>query len=103
VSYLNADKTGCNLLYPLTTHLIEIVTMAKRDYRVKTPTAKEQAVKSRQYTVGYAPNRQRPNPSPQLIISGKWLNDLGFTVGSHFTLTRQAGRDCNLNCVFACF
>ncbi|MGY0376098.1 type I toxin-antitoxin system SymE family toxin [Providencia sp. PROV170] len=27
-----------------------------------------------------------------MIISGKWLNGLGFTVGSHFTLTRQAGQ-----------
>ncbi|WP_368884809.1 SymE family type I addiction module toxin [Providencia vermicola] len=42
--------------------------------------------------MGYLPNRQRPTPSPQLIISGKWLNELGFTVGSHFTLTRQAGQ-----------
>ncbi|EMT6385320.1 SymE family type I addiction module toxin [Providencia rettgeri] len=42
--------------------------------------------------MGYAPNRGKPNPSPQLIISGKWLNELGFTVGSHFTLTRQAGQ-----------
>ncbi|WP_072035205.1 SymE family type I addiction module toxin [Providencia rettgeri] len=42
--------------------------------------------------MGYLPNRQRPNPSPQLIISGKWLNGLGFTVGSHFTLTSQAGQ-----------
>ncbi|AVL74189.1 MULTISPECIES: SymE family type I addiction module toxin [Providencia] len=42
--------------------------------------------------MGYLPNRQRPNPSPQLIISGKCLNELGFTVGSHFTLTRQAGQ-----------
>ncbi|QXB07382.1 type I toxin-antitoxin system SymE family toxin [Providencia rettgeri] len=42
--------------------------------------------------MGYLPNRQRPNPSPQLIISGKWLNKLGFTVGSHFPLTSQAGQ-----------
>ncbi|ENY6785622.1 SymE family type I addiction module toxin [Providencia rettgeri] len=49
-------------------------------------------LKPDRYTVGYAPNRGKPNPSPQLIISGKWLNELGFTVGSHFTLTRQAGQ-----------
>ncbi|AXH62567.1 MULTISPECIES: SymE family type I addiction module toxin [Providencia] len=42
--------------------------------------------------MGYAPNRGKPNPSPQLTLSGKWLNELGFTVGSHFTLTRQAGQ-----------
>ncbi|EOD6328516.1 TPA: hypothetical protein ACXJLR_001489 [Providencia stuartii] len=44
--------------------------MTKRGCSVKTPTTKE-VVKTRQYTVGYLPNRQRPNPSPQLIISGK--------------------------------
>nr|WP_202608538.1 SymE family type I addiction module toxin [Proteus sp. G2674] len=27
------------------------------------------------------PNRGKPNPSPQLIISGKWLKELGFEVG----------------------
>ncbi|MBQ0317238.1 SymE family type I addiction module toxin [Providencia rettgeri] len=42
--------------------------------------------------MGYLPNRQRPNPSPQLIFSGKWLNELGFTVGSNVTLTCQAGQ-----------
>ncbi|AVL74181.1 type I toxin-antitoxin system SymE family toxin [Providencia rettgeri] len=42
--------------------------------------------------MGYAPNRGKPNPSPQLTFSGKWLNELGFTVGSNVTLTRQAGQ-----------
>ncbi|ELX8379588.1 SymE family type I addiction module toxin [Providencia vermicola] len=60
--------------------------------KVKTPTAKAEVVKTRNYTVGYTPNRGKPNPSPQLIISGKWLNELVFRVGSHFTLTRQAGQ-----------
>nr|WP_272927244.1 MULTISPECIES: SymE family type I addiction module toxin [unclassified Proteus (in: enterobacteria)] len=45
-------------------------------------------VKTRLYSVGYLPT----NPSPQLIISGKWLKALGFEVGSHYTLTRQAGQ-----------
>ncbi|HHR5846035.1 TPA: SymE family type I addiction module toxin [Providencia alcalifaciens] len=49
-------------------------------------------VKTRQYAVGYLPNRGKPNPRPQLTISGKWLKDLGFEVGSHFTLTRQTGQ-----------
>nr|WP_308410237.1 SymE family type I addiction module toxin [Providencia stuartii] len=66
--------------------------MAKRDCSVKTPTAKEEVVKTRQYTVGYAPNRGKPNPSPQLTLSGKWLKEMGFEVGSHYTLTRQAGQ-----------
>ncbi|EJD6500180.1 SymE family type I addiction module toxin [Providencia rettgeri] len=42
--------------------------------------------------MGYTPNRGKPNPNPQLIFSGKWLNELGFTVGSNVTLTRQAGQ-----------
>nr|ELR5153094.1 SymE family type I addiction module toxin [Providencia rettgeri] len=42
--------------------------------------------------MGYLPNSGKPNPSPQLIISGKWLKELGFEVGSHYTLTRQAGQ-----------
>lgn len=76
----------------LTTQSIGVVTMAKRDCSVKTPTTKEEVVKTRQYTVGYAPNRGKPNPSPQLTLSGKWLKEMGFEVGSHYTLTRQAGQ-----------
>uniref|UniRef100_UPI003A919ED2 SymE family type I addiction module toxin n=1 Tax=Salmonella enterica TaxID=28901 RepID=UPI003A919ED2 len=40
----------------------------------------------------YAPNRGKPNPSPQLTLSGKLLKEMGFEVGSHYTLTRQAGQ-----------
>ncbi|EMU9121075.1 SymE family type I addiction module toxin [Providencia stuartii] len=42
--------------------------------------------------MGYAPNRGKPNPSPQLTLSGKWLKEMGFEVGSLFTLTRQIGQ-----------
>ncbi|MGG4664583.1 SymE family type I addiction module toxin [Providencia vermicola] len=42
--------------------------------------------------MGYLPNNGKPNPSPQLTISGKWLKEIGFEVGSHFTPTRQAGQ-----------
>ncbi|WP_072035201.1 SymE family type I addiction module toxin [Providencia rettgeri] len=48
--------------------------------------------KTRHYTVGYTPNRGKPNPSPQLTFSCKWLSELGFTVGSNVTPTRQAGQ-----------
>ncbi|EOD6328539.1 hypothetical protein ACJ8VI_003328 [Providencia stuartii] len=41
--------------------------MTKRGCSVKTPTTKE-VVKTRQYTVGYAPNRGNPNPRAQLIL-----------------------------------
>ncbi|HHE6471082.1 TPA: SymE family type I addiction module toxin [Providencia rettgeri] len=42
--------------------------------------------------MGYLPNRGKSNPSPQLIVSGKWLNELGFEVGSHYSLSHQAGQ-----------
>jgi len=48
---------------------------------MKTPTTKEEVVKTIKYTVSYAPNRGKPNPSPQLTLSGKWLMKLGFEVG----------------------
>ncbi|EKI3873855.1 SymE family type I addiction module toxin [Escherichia coli] len=38
------------------------------------------------------PNRGKPNPKQQLTFSGNWLIELGFTVGSNVTLTRQAGQ-----------
>ncbi|ENG4187406.1 SymE family type I addiction module toxin [Providencia rettgeri] len=42
--------------------------------------------------MGYASNRGKPIPNPQLTFSGKWLNELGFEVGSHYTLICQAGQ-----------
>ncbi|WP_272690093.1 SymE family type I addiction module toxin [Providencia sp. PROV152] len=60
--------------------------------RQLAPTTKAEVVKTRHYTVGYVPNRSKPPPSPQLTFIGKWLNELGFTVGSHYILTRQAGQ-----------
>ncbi|SUC78892.1 Uncharacterised protein [Providencia stuartii] len=44
--------------------------MARDDCKVKNQTAKEEVVKTRQYTVGYAPNRDKPTPKPQLTFSG---------------------------------
>nr|WP_272661063.1 SymE family type I addiction module toxin [Providencia sp. PROV150] len=38
------------------------------------------------------PKRGKPNPNPRLTLSGKWLSELRFTVGSSITLTRQAGQ-----------
>ncbi|NBM96099.1 SymE family type I addiction module toxin [Proteus penneri] len=42
--------------------------------------------------MGYLLNCGKHNPSPQLTFSGKWLSKLGFKVGSHYTLTHQAGQ-----------
>lgn len=35
----------------------------------------------RLYTVGYAPQGGKPNPKPQLTLSGRWLEELGFYRG----------------------
>ncbi|EKS1728648.1 SymE family type I addiction module toxin [Escherichia coli] len=42
--------------------------------------------------MGYTPNRGKTAPNPQLTFSGKWLSELGFTVGSNVMHTRQAGQ-----------
>ena len=44
-------------------------------------TSEPATPQARRYTVGYRPNGGRPNPSPQLTIKGKWLEELGFTTG----------------------
>ncbi|TPG63337.1 SymE family type I addiction module toxin [Ewingella americana] len=39
----------------------------------------------------YRPNGGRPNPSPQLTIKGKWLEQLGFTTGQPVSITAENG------------
>ena len=51
-----------------------------------TPTLKEVVIKTRRYSVGYLPNNGKPNPSPQLILSGKWLKEMGFEVRLPFEI-----------------
>ncbi|WP_140921531.1 SymE family type I addiction module toxin [Limnobaculum xujianqingii] len=46
----------------------------------------------RHYTVGYVPNGGKAQPSPQLKISGKWLEALGFSTGQPVTVTTTQGR-----------
>ncbi|WP_140921529.1 SymE family type I addiction module toxin [Limnobaculum xujianqingii] len=46
----------------------------------------------RHYTVGYVPNGGKTQPSPQLKISGKWLEELGFTTGQPVIVTSELGR-----------
>ena len=46
---------------------------------------------ARRYTVGYRPNGGRPNPSPQLTIKGKWLEQLGFATGQPVSITAENG------------
>ncbi|WP_313654651.1 SymE family type I addiction module toxin [Pantoea sp.] len=40
----------------------------------------------------YRPNKGQPNPLPQLIIKGRWLEDLGFNTGQPVTVTVERGR-----------
>jgi len=48
-------------------------------------------IQARRYTVGYRPNGGRPNPSPQLTIKGKWLEQLGFSTGQPVSITAENG------------
>ncbi|AWH89380.1 SymE family type I addiction module toxin [Limnobaculum parvum] len=65
--------------------------MAKSDCKSKQ-TVKAKLPQPRHYTVGYVPNGGKTQPSPQLKISGKWLEALGFTPGQAVTVTTERGR-----------
>ena len=45
---------------------------------------------SRELIVGYRP-RGRDKSSPSLTISGKWLREVGFDTGQHYTLRAMDG------------
>ncbi|MFV8799796.1 SymE family type I addiction module toxin [Yersinia sp. LJYL362] len=42
--------------------------------------------------MGYAPNGGKKHPNPKLILSGKWLEALGFTTGQHVTVIPEQGQ-----------
>ncbi|EPS8493592.1 SymE family type I addiction module toxin [Yersinia enterocolitica] len=42
--------------------------------------------------MGYAPNGGKKHPNPKLILSGKWLEALGFTTGQRVTVTPEHGQ-----------
>ncbi|WP_075182914.1 SymE family type I addiction module toxin [Pantoea sp. 1.19] len=44
------------------------------------------------YTVGYTPNGYRGNPSPRLIISGRWLEKFGFDTGHPVIVEARRGQ-----------
>ncbi|WP_072010460.1 SymE family type I addiction module toxin [Pantoea sp. NGS-ED-1003] len=44
------------------------------------------------YKVGYRPNRGQPNPLPQLMIKGRWLEALGFTTGQKIEVISGPGQ-----------
>lgn len=45
---------------------------------------------SRELIVGYRP-KGRDKSSPSLTISGKWLREVGFDTGQHYTLRAMNG------------
>ncbi|MCD1126533.1 type I toxin-antitoxin system SymE family toxin [Jinshanibacter sp. LJY008] len=51
--------------------------MANRDCKSQ-PAVKAKPPQPRHYRVGYVPNGGKTQPSPKLIISGKWLEALGL-------------------------
>ncbi|UYA58692.1 type I toxin-antitoxin system SymE family toxin [Pectobacterium colocasium] len=65
--------------------------MAERDSKSE-PRATEVKEPQRHYTVGYAPNGGKKPPSPQLKLSGKWLEDLGFNTGQPVIVTVERGK-----------
>ncbi|MGK8661475.1 SymE family type I addiction module toxin [Serratia marcescens] len=46
---------------------------------------------ARQCIVGYRPNGSRPNPPPQLTLTGHWLAPLGFTTGQKIEVLTAPG------------
>lgn len=65
--------------------------MAERD-STSEPRVTEVKEPQRYYTVGYAPNGGKKPPSPQLKLSGKWLEDLGFNTGQPVIVTVEHGK-----------
>ena len=54
-------------------------------------TSEPAVPQARRYTVGYRPNGGSPNPSPQLTIRGKWLDEFGFTTSQPVSITAEKG------------
>lgn len=49
---------------------------------------------ARKCVVGYSPNggNPNPNPTPQLILKGHWLEPLGFTTGQKIEVFTEPGK-----------
>lgn len=48
--------------------------------------------KTRQLTVGYLPGAARSGTYPQLCFGGRWLEQVGFPIGSKVTIQVSEGR-----------
>ncbi|MCW2485257.1 type I toxin-antitoxin system SymE family toxin [Candidatus Symbiopectobacterium sp. NZEC127] len=65
--------------------------MVERDAKSE-PCATEAKELQRHYTVDYAPNGGKKPPSPQVKLSSKWLEDLGFNTGQPVIVTVERGK-----------
>jgi toxic protein SymE len=71
-------KIGLSALFSCST------SVSPRTTEVKKPR--------QHYTVGYAPNGGKKPPSPQLKLSDKWLEYLGFNTGQLVIVTVEHGK-----------
>ncbi|MGO4743537.1 SymE family type I addiction module toxin [Serratia quinivorans] len=55
-------------------------------------TSEPATPQARKCIVGYRPNGGRPNPPPQLTLTGKWLEPLGFTTGQRIEVITEPGQ-----------
>ncbi|CAI1041167.1 SymE family type I addiction module toxin [Serratia liquefaciens] len=55
-------------------------------------TSEPATPQARKCIVGYRPNGGRANPSPQLTLTGKWLEQFGFTTGQRIEVITKPGR-----------
>lgn len=68
--------------------------MTKAHSKLKLTTDKAPAPQSNErfYTIGYVPQGIKPNPRPQLTIKGRWLEQIGFYVGSPVIIKIEQGK-----------
>jgi len=68
--------------------------MAKTHAKLKLTTGKAPALQPTEwfYTVGYVPQGANRNPRPQLAIKGRWLEQIGFYVGSPVIIKIEQGK-----------
>ncbi|KAA8993829.1 type I toxin-antitoxin system SymE family toxin [Affinibrenneria salicis] len=62
-------------------------THSKSDGAVNKETKTE-----RYYTVGYAPQNGKPNPTSAINLKGRWLEESAFMTGMPITITVERGR-----------
>jgi toxic protein SymE len=55
-------------------------------------TSEPATPQARKCIVGYRPNGGRPNPPPQLTLTGQWLAPLGFTTGQKIEVITEPGQ-----------